>query len=143
MKRSVWLSAAAVIVMIGLPRPAAAQEHAHGQPPEGAACPTGQTCPAPEDHAAMQARHEAMMAEHAATAARLQELQDAMHAATGDAKVDAMAALLDELLAQHRAMHERMMEGHQAGMPGMEHGAMRHDDHAADRDDEDDKNDDS
>ena len=47
---------------------------------------------------------------------------DRMHAATGDAKVQAIEALLDEMLAQHRAMHEMMMGMHHPmGMDGMKH----------------------
>lgn len=74
------------------------------------------------DHEAMQARHEAMMQQHEEAAARIQELQDRMHAATGDAKVEAIEALLDEMLDQHRAMHETMMGMHHPpGMDGMRH----------------------
>jgi hypothetical protein len=73
----------------------------------------------PRDHAAMQALHDAMMEQHEQDAARIQELQDAMHAATGDAKIDAIATLLDEMIAQHRAMHERMMGMHGGAHEGM------------------------
>ncbi|HET6361239.1 MAG TPA: hypothetical protein VFH11_04200 [Gemmatimonadota bacterium] len=75
----------------------------------------------PRDHEAMKARHEAMMQQHEQGAARLQELQDEMHAASGEAKVEAIEALLDEMLAQHRAMHTMMtgMHGHPADHDGM------------------------
>ena len=66
----------------------------------------------PTDHEAMRARHEAMMKQHEEATARIQELQEQMHAATGEAKVDAIAALLDEMLAQQRAMHEMMIGEH-------------------------------
>lgn len=81
----------------------------------------------------MKARHEAMMEQHEEAAVRMQELQDRMHAATGEAKIDAMAALLDEMLAQHRTMHEMMMGMHRP--MGMDHEGMKqegpddHDDH--------------
>ena len=84
-----------------------------------AQCPAGQECPMRGDNAAMQARHTAMMKQHEQAAARIQQLQDGMHAATGAAKVDAIAALLDEMLAQQRVMHEMMMG---------EHPMMMHDD---------------
>ena len=103
--------------LVALPRLAAAQENppAHpGAPP----CPAGQECPMQPDHEAMMARHQAMMQAHEAGAARIQELQDRMHGATGEAKVEAMEALLDELLAQHRAMHESMMQMHHPGGMG-------------------------
>ena len=64
------------------------------------------------DNAAMRARHAAMMQQHEQAAARIQQLQDGMHAATGEAKVRAIEALLDEMLAQQRAMHEMMMGNH-------------------------------
>lgn len=111
------------ILFLGLAQVAAAQENP--APPSPPSCPAGQQCPMGHDPAAMQAHHAAMMEQHEAGAARIQELQEQMHAATGDAKVAAMEALLDELLAQHRAMHERMMGMHHPGgeMPeGMEPG---------------------
>ena len=109
MYRSIWLSFALAIALLALPRVAASQEH----PPEHKpACPAGQECPMAPDHEAMRARHEEMMRLHEQSSARLQELQDRMHAATGDSKVDAIAALLDEMLAQQRAMHEMMMGEH-------------------------------
>ena len=69
----------------------------------------------PHDHETMKARHDAMMEQHEQGAARLQELQDQMHSATGEAKVDAIEALLDEMLSQHRAMHAMMMGMHGPG----------------------------
>ena len=82
-------------------------------------CPAGQECPMHGDPAAMRARHQAMMQQHVQAAARIQELQDQMHAASGEAKVAAIEALLDEMLAQHRAMHEAMMGMHHPmGMDG-------------------------
>ena len=53
-----------------------------------------------------------MMAERAEDMAaadkRLDELMRAMQAATGPAKVDSLAAVVAELVAQHKAMHGRM-----------------------------------
>ena len=109
---------ALAFALLALPRLALAQEHPPGH--QGAPCPAGQECPRQPDHAAMEARHQAMMEQHEAAAARIQELQDGMHAATGEAKVAAIEALLDEMLAQQRAMHAMMMGMHQnAG--GMQH----------------------
>jgi hypothetical protein len=111
MHRSIRLLIAVAVAVFALPRIATGQEH----PPEhrGApACPAGQECPMHPDPEAMQARHEAMMQQHEQAAARIQELQDGMHAATGEAKVEAIEALLDEMLAQQRAMHAMMMGMH-------------------------------
>lgn len=125
MQRTVWLPIAVAITMFALPRIAAAQQ----DPPQhrGAAdCPAGQECPMQPDPAAMQARHAAMMQQHEQAAARIQELQDRMHAADGEAKVEAIEALLDEMLAQQRAMHAMMMGMHHpTGMDdGMKHDGM-------------------
>jgi hypothetical protein len=121
MHRDIRFPIALAIALFALPRAAAAQEHPPGH--QGAqTCPAGQECPMHADDEAMQARHEAMMQQHQENAARIQELQDRMHAATGDAKVQAMEALLDEMLAQDRAMHEMMMGMHHpTGMDGMKH----------------------
>ena len=81
-------------------------------PMRGEGCPAGQECPMQGDPAAMRARHQAMMQQHEMAAARIQELQDRMHSAAGEAKVAAIEALLDEILAQQRAMHEMMMGMH-------------------------------
>ena len=123
MHRSTPLWIAFTIALVTLPRVAAAQEHA--APQEGArACPAGQECPMHADQEAMKARHAAMMKQHEEDAARVQELQDRMHGATGEAKVDAIAALLDEMLTQQRAMHEMMMGMHNPR--GMDHDGMKH-----------------
>lgn len=120
MLRPPWYSFLLALAILALPRAAQAQDHAPGHP--APACPPGQTCPMPQGHEGMDARHAAMMQMHEENAARLQELQDAMHAATGEAKVDAIEALLDEMLAQHRAMHAMMMGMHGSGAS---HGEMK------------------
>ncbi len=51
--------------------------------------------------------HE-MMADMKSKDAILDEKLAAMNAAQGEARVDAMAALLTELVAQRKAMHEKM-----------------------------------
>jgi hypothetical protein len=56
----------------------------------------------------MMQRHEQMMAEMKASDARLDELVRAMNAATGDAKISAMAQVINELVRQHQAMHQHM-----------------------------------
>jgi len=72
------------------------------------------------DHEAMMARHEAMKAEMQAADERLESLVAAMNAAEGDdARIDAMAALITELVAQRKGMCHHMMEGMHEGMQGM------------------------
>src|SRR3989442_12030642 len=59
--------------------------------------------------------HEQMMAEMKAAAARLDGLVTDMHAAVGDAKINAVAAVINELVRQQKAMHVHMGQMHQMG----------------------------
>ena len=70
----------------------------------------------------MMAQHEKMMAEMKAADQRLDELVTKMNSASGEAKVDATAATVTEVVAQRKAMRDGMMQMHQ-GMMGhmMEH----------------------
>jgi len=72
----------------------------------------GSTSPAsPQAQAQMGGRGQMgmMMAEMTASQKKLDALVATMNAATGQAKVDQMAALLTELVAQRKAMQSRMM----------------------------------
>jgi hypothetical protein len=65
------------------------------------------TSNAPRDRGGMQMMAE-RSAEMAAADKRLDELVQAMQSAKGAAKVDSLAAVVVELVAQHKAMHGRM-----------------------------------
>ena len=67
---------------------------------------------------AMMKMHEQMMAEMKAADAKLDALVKDMNSATGEAKVIAMAAVVNELVQQHKAMHGRMGLMHQQMMGG-------------------------
>ncbi len=54
------------------------------------------------------AKHQKMMAEMESMDAKLDSLVAAMNAATGDNKVDAIAAVLEELVGQRKVMREKM-----------------------------------
>ena len=92
------------------------------------ACP-GQAQTAPNDMAAMKqgmgahmmADHQKMMAEMKASQKKLDDLVAAMNQATGDDKVGTLAAVVTELVAQHREMCERMMSGTMMPMSMMQH----------------------
>lgn len=71
---------------------------------------------------AMMARHQSMMAELQAAQQRLDDLAAQMDAASGAEKVDAMAAVVKELVKQQRLRQTEMMEMH----PQMMHHAMEH-----------------
>jgi hypothetical protein len=63
--------------------------------------------------------HGRMMADHMKAAdAKLQDLVKKMHEATGPAKTDAIAAVVTELVEQHRAMRG-MMAGRMDSTKGM------------------------
>jgi len=69
----------------------------------------------------MMADHQKMMADMKASQMKLDELVAAMNQATGDDKVDKLAAVVTELVAQHRDMCGRMMSGNMMPMSMMQH----------------------
>jgi hypothetical protein len=78
----------------------------------------GATQPQPPGMPDMMKMHEQMMAEMKAGDARLDALVKDMNDAKGDAKVNAVAAVVSELVRQHKAMHGRMGQMHQQMMGG-------------------------
>jgi hypothetical protein len=66
----------------------------------------------------MMKMHEQMMADMKAAGARLDALVKDMNATSGDAKVTAIAAVVAELVAQQKSMHERMGQMHQQMLGG-------------------------
>ena len=87
-----------------------------------------------DQHAKMMAMHEKMMADKKAMDAKMDQKVAAMNAAQGTAKTDAMASVINEMVAQHKqmtthmdSMHKEMMDkmGHpDAPMKGMGMGKM-------------------
>ena len=72
----------------------------------------------------MMAMHNQMMADMKAMDASLDQKVAAMNAAKGRDKVDAMAAVINEMAAQHKQMMAKMMAMHEPmmmkGMKGMD-----------------------
>jgi len=66
----------------------------------------------------MMKMHEQMMAEMKAADEKLDALVKDMNAATGEAKINAMATVVTELVRQHKAMHGHMSQMHQQMMGG-------------------------
>jgi hypothetical protein len=64
----------------------------------------------------MMKMHEQMMADMKAGDAKLDALVKEMNAASGNAKVTAIAAVVTELARQNRSMHEHMGAMHQQMM---------------------------
>lgn len=68
---------------------------------------------------AMMAEHEKTMAEMKAADQRLDGLVTKMNAASGQGKVDAIAATVTEIVAQRRTMRDRMTGMHEGMMSHM------------------------
>jgi hypothetical protein len=66
---------------------------------------------------AMMGQHQKMMAQMEASQKTLDGLVAKMNAATGDAKVEQIAAVITEMAAQHRQMHQHMMMMHGSMAP--------------------------
>ena len=75
------------------------------------------------DHTQMAEMHQKMDAEMKAQDAELDKLVAAMNSATGEKKVDAIAAVVSKLVEQRKAMHEKMGAMHEK----MQGGMMKHD----------------
>ena len=74
--------------------------------------------PATPQMSDMMKMHEQMMAEMKTADAKLDQLVSDMNAATGDAKVAAMARVVTELANQQKTMHGRMGSMHEMMMGG-------------------------
>jgi NADH dehydrogenase/NADH:ubiquinone oxidoreductase subunit G len=82
----------------------------------------------------MEAKHQQMMEEMKKMNETLQQKVDAMNAATGEQKVNAMADVINELVKERKAMYEHMAEMHKnmgnhmmMGHMGGMHGGAMHD----------------
>lgn len=110
------LICSAVLVAVAAPlarQAAPAQQHEH-QTPDKAKPQSDMMAKCK----AMMAEHSKMMAEVQAADQRLDGLVAKMTAASGQAKVDATAAAVTEIVAQRKTMRESMMT--------MQHGMMEH-----------------
>ena len=73
---------------------------------------------APSNMQDMMKMHEQMMAEMKVADSKLDALVKDMNAGTGEARVNAVAAVVTELVRQQKSMHERMGQMHQQMMGG-------------------------
>ena len=103
------LAVATTVAMGGLAIRAAGAEQ-HGAP--------AQTTAGPADQADMMKRHQQMMADMKKADSELTALVTRMNAATGNEKVDAIAAIVTELARRQASMHERMGQMHMMMMGG-------------------------
>jgi hypothetical protein len=88
-----------------------------GAAPQNASSQGSAQSPSPNMQNMMK-MHEQMMAEMKTADAKLDALVKDMNAATGDAKVTALAVVVNELVQQHKAMHGHMSHMHQEMMGG-------------------------
>jgi hypothetical protein len=78
----------------------------------------GATLQAQPGMQSMMKMHEQMMVEMKANRARLDTLVQQMNSAAGNAKVEAIAAVVTELVRQQNTMHDRMGQMHEQMMSG-------------------------
>ena len=105
------------LVFVSLPVLVHAQQATTTAPPAGTESKMDQD---------WQAKHDKMVAEMKAMDTRLEEKLAAMNAAEGDQKIEAMAAVINELVAQRKTMKEGFGPMHH-GMRGPrmgQHGGM-------------------
>jgi hypothetical protein len=120
--RVAWLAALAItLFMGGLAQQAVAKGQASPPAASGQAAPAAATGQMGD----MMARHQAMMTEMHAANQKLDDLVAKMNAAGGNDRIDAMAAVINELVAQHKNMGAGMMSmggmmstGKMMSMPG-------------------------
>lgn len=104
---------AAIVLALSLAVSAGAQDPQHQQTPAKPSADMSARCKA------MMAEHEKMMTEMKTTDQRLDDLVGKMNAASGQAKVDAVATVVTEIVAQRKTMRDRMMQMHQRMMSHM------------------------
>ena len=115
-----WWIRVIALVFASLPVLVHAQQAATTVPP-GHEHPAGPESKMDKD---WQAKHEKMLAEMKAMDTRLDEKLAAMNAAKGDQKLEAMAAVINELVSQRKEMRENFgpmhhgMRGPMMGQPG-------------------------
>ncbi len=85
---------------------------------QAASSPSSQPREQPPNMQDMMKMHQQMMAEMKAADSKLDTLVKEMNAASGEAKVNAVAAVVTELVRQQKSMHERMGQMHEQMMGG-------------------------
>jgi hypothetical protein len=115
----VTFTSAAVLAGAGLLWAQTPTPHQHPTPPEEASQPGMTGDEMMEECKAMMAKRQAMHEQAAAMDAKLDTLVTAMDQTSGEAKVDATAAVVSELVAQRKVMRESMEAMHPMMMEHM------------------------
>jgi hypothetical protein len=105
-----WILSTVLVLGLALAGHAQQPQHERQQTPAKPSADMAGKCKG------MMAQHEKMMAEMKAADQRLDELVAKMNQASGQAKVDATAAAVTEIVAQRKTMRDRMMQMHQQMM---------------------------
>jgi uncharacterized membrane protein YgaE (UPF0421/DUF939 family) len=103
----------ALLLALALGAQAQEPQHQYEQTPAKPSADMSAKCKA------MMAEHEKMMAEIKTSDQRLDDLVTKMNAASGQAKVEATAAAVTEIVSQRKTMRERMMQMQQSMMSHM------------------------
>ncbi len=109
MRRTVSLTAWSLALLFGaavLAQPTAVLGGEEATQPDPCCVASGEA--GDDCREAWTAKHREYMEKMAETDARLDDLVAAMNAAEGDEKVEAVAAVLNELISQRRAKRQRM-----------------------------------
>ena len=101
------ISGSVLVLALGVAAQGQEPQHQHPQAAAKAPADMAAKCKA------MMAEHQKMMADTKAADQKLDGLVTAMNAASGPAKVDAVAAAVTEVVAERKAMHGGMMGMHQ------------------------------
>ena len=112
-KRLILATATIVVMTIGV-----VQFGAAGAAPQVSSQPSAQSSGQTPGMPGMMKMHEQMLAEMKAGDEKLDALVKDMNAASGDAKVAAIAAVVTELAIQQHSMHQHMGHMHQQMMSG-------------------------
>jgi len=120
MMRTVALAALTVLILssTSTPRSSNLLANVAAQTPSAQGSPKPPREQSPSNMHDMMKMHEQMMAEMKAADTKLDALVREMNAASGEAKVNAVAAIVTELVRQQRSMHDRMGQMHQQMMGG-------------------------
>ncbi len=106
----VWsgIALALAFALIVLPPSTSAQEQPTGQMMQGMQKEERKGAGMPPACEEMMAMRQSMHAEQVSADAKLNDLVAKMNAASGEKKVDALAAVVSEMVAQRQARHEKM-----------------------------------
>jgi hypothetical protein len=111
MMLSGWMALAMVaIAPLWSPPSAWAQAKPNGRMMQGMQMAQGGGAGMPQACREMMAMRQSMRAEQTSADAELNDLVAKMNAASGEQKVDAIAAVVSEMVAQRQARHEKMAE---------------------------------